>query len=103
MNGVLNILTNLYFFIGTARLKNDQDSPPSAFILNRIYENLGWEPTWLGLCCARTGYGRQHPTGAVLVEIKPSQYQKAYDEIRGQLNQAVEKMITAKENFGLFK
>lgn len=90
------------FFVTTARLTNDQDSPPSSYILNKIFVDLGWDPVWLGLCCARGGAIREHPTGAVLVEIKPEQYQVALDKARTQFNQAVEKMITAKENAGLF-
>jgi hypothetical protein len=91
------------FFACTARLTNDQKgSPPSSYILNKIFENLNWNPSWLGLCDARQGAKRDHPTGAVLVEIKPEQYQVALNTIRTQFNQAVEKMITAKENAGLF-
>lgn len=90
------------FFICTARLTNDQNSPPSSYILNKIFVDLGWDPAWLGLCCARTGVARKHPTGAVLIEIKPEQYQVALNTIRTQFNKAAEKMITSEENVGLF-
>ncbi len=48
----------------------------------------------------RAAMERTHPTGAVIVEIKPEQYQNALIKIRSQFNQAVKKMISA--NPGLF-
>lgn len=100
------------FIISTTRLTNNFDKTPTqAYLLNKMFNALGLNPKWLGICVARVGERkvgtttvdyRENPTGAVLVEIKPEEYQKVLETVKIQFNQAVEKMTTAKENIGLF-
>jgi len=88
------------FIICTARLTNDQDSPPSSYILNKILRKLGWKADWVGMPIIRAAMERTHPTGAVIVEIKPEQYKDELIKIRSRFNQAVKRMVS--ENPGLF-
>jgi len=88
------------FFVSTARLTNDQGSIPQAYLLNKLFNKLGWNPEWLGLAVIRSLAERKHPTGAMLVEIKPEQYKEAFKKVRIKFNQAVKKML--QENSGLF-
>ncbi|MFA5770217.1 MAG: hypothetical protein WC894_01825 [Patescibacteria group bacterium] len=87
------------FFISTTRLTNDNDStPPQAYLLNKLFKQLGWNPEWLGMPIVRAGAERTHPTGAMLVEIKPSEYHETLNMLQLQFNKAVEKMTLANPN-----
>lgn len=86
------------FFVSTARLTNEQDSIPQAYILDKLFKQLEWNPKWVGLCVIRAGAERIHPTGAMVVEIKPSQYHKALGTTLLHFNEAVNRMELANPN-----
>lgn len=95
--GAKNPDTSL-FYISTTRLTNEYDSPPQAYLLNKTFQALRWNPVWLGLCIIRRAALRTHPTGAMLVEITPSQYQISLDEVRLQFGNAVDQMVSANKD-----
>jgi hypothetical protein len=81
------------YIITTARLTNAmKDSKPSAYLLNRLYEELGLNKKWLGLVVVHRLLIRDHWTGAVIVKILPSEYENTLEKVRSKFNQAVEKM-----------
>ncbi len=89
------------FLVSTARLTNDQGLKiPQAYLLDHIIKQLGWDHSWLGMLVGKVGGLRNYPTSAVIVEIKPEQYQDALLKIRSLFNKAVKKMVS--ENSGLF-
>jgi hypothetical protein len=87
---------NPLFFITTARLTNEmKDSKPAAYLLNRLYEDLGLEKKWLGLAVVHRMLVRDHSTGGVIVKITPSDYEDVFQKVRIKFNQSVEKMRSA--------
>lgn len=89
------------FIVTTARLTNAmKDSKPSAYLLNRLYEELGLSKKWLGLAVVHRLLVREHWTGAVIAKILPSEYKNTLGKVRSKFNLAVEKMRLS--NPGLF-
>ncbi|MCJ7739945.1 hypothetical protein MUP32_01335, partial [Candidatus Microgenomates bacterium] len=88
------------FLVSTARLTNDQGTPPQAYLLNKIFDELGLDHTWTGMADVRSATLRTHPTGAVVVKVQPGEYEAIFTKIRDRFNAAAEKMI--KENPGYF-
>lgn len=97
--GVDNPQSSL-FLLSTTRLTNEQGGIPQAYLLDRTFKSIGMKPEWLGLAIVRAGALRDHPTGAVLVEIKPHQYKDILANTKGAFVRAVDKM--RKNNPGLF-
>lgn len=82
-----------HFIISTTRLTNELGVIPQAYLLDRMFKSLGMKPEWLGMAVVRAGAVREHPTGAVLVEIKPEQHEEILGNIRTAFKAAVQKMM----------
>ena len=82
------------FILSTTRLTNENpDNPvPQAYLLDRLFRKIKLRPNWLGVAVVRRGAERSHPTGAVIVQILPQDYEKTIEIVRMEYNSAVENM-----------